>query len=70
MARRSVAEHQLPWPNVLAPVDARRRQLWLDASGTESLPRLLLIDRNGVVRGDLTPETLAAEVQRRIEDNR
>src|SRR5262249_29510347 len=43
MARRSVAEHQLPWPNVLAPTDARRPQLWLDASGTESLPRLLLI---------------------------
>ena len=66
LARRTIAGQQLPWPNVQAPIDSRRRDLWLEASGTGPLPRLLIIDRRGILRLDTNGSSahLQAEIER------
>ena len=65
-ARQVVAEQGLPWPNVLAPADGEQTALWYAATGTRSLPRLLLIDRDGVLRADVTPDQLDAEIEKLV----
>lgn len=64
VARRTIAGQELPWPNVLAPTDPTQRGLWLTASGTGPLPRLLLIDRNGILRAEVSPPDLEAEIEK------
>jgi thiol-disulfide isomerase/thioredoxin len=63
-ARRVIAEQKLPWANVIAPTDESQRSLWYSASGTQSLPRLLLIDREGVLRAEVSPHQLEAEIEK------
>jgi peroxiredoxin len=46
----------LPWPQVVVPNDDATRQLWQEASGMGELPRVLLIDREGVLRADQAHE--------------
>jgi thiol-disulfide isomerase/thioredoxin len=43
----------LSWPQVLVPVDQKKRDLWQDACGISTIPRLLIVDRQGVLRLDL-----------------
>jgi len=64
VARRTIAEQQLVWPNVLAPVDRDERELWQAATGTGALPRLLLIDREGFLRADIAPPDLDDELEK------
>jgi RNA polymerase sigma factor (sigma-70 family) len=42
----------LAWPQVMVPKDEKRRQLWEEAAGIGVLPRVLLIDREGILRAD------------------
>jgi uncharacterized protein (TIGR03067 family) len=42
----------LSWPQVLVPVEQKQRDLWQDASGIGPIPRLLIVDRQGVLRLD------------------
>jgi RNA polymerase sigma factor (sigma-70 family) len=42
----------LDWPQVVAPSDEKKRTIWDAASGIHGIPRLLLIDRDGVLRAD------------------
>jgi RNA polymerase sigma factor (sigma-70 family) len=42
----------LPWPQVYVADDDRTRRLWLDGPGFPSYPRVLLIDRDGILRWD------------------
>jgi hypothetical protein len=60
------AEQALPWPNVLAPAADDQRSHWFEATGTRSLPRLLLIDREGVLRADVSPNQLDAEIEKLV----
>jgi uncharacterized protein (TIGR03067 family) len=53
----------LPWPEVYVPGDDRTRHLWTDGPGIESLPRLLLLDREGILRWDGGPGELAERVE-------
>jgi RNA polymerase sigma factor (sigma-70 family) len=46
-----------PWPEVVVPRDLPRRELWEQASEVFALPRVLLLDRRGVLRAD-TPRDL------------
>jgi thiol-disulfide isomerase/thioredoxin len=56
---RLVKALALPWPQVFVPVDDRTRRLWADGPGFPSYPRLLLIDRQGILRWDGgSPESL------------
>jgi RNA polymerase sigma factor (sigma-70 family) len=42
----------LPWPQVYVAGDDRTRRLWADGPGFPSYPRVLLIDRDGILRWD------------------
>jgi len=48
--------YEIPWPLVLVPTNQEQRQLWTAATRIISLPRILLIDQEGVLRFDLTSE--------------
>jgi peroxiredoxin len=63
-AKRTIAEQQLLWPNVLAPVDSGQRELWQTATGITGLPHLLLIDRDGILRADTSPRDLDEEIDK------
>ena len=51
----------LPWPQVLVPTDDKTRQLWGEITGIGGIPRLFLIDRQGVLRAD-NPAKLKDEI--------
>ncbi len=53
----------LPWPEVYVPADDRTYTLWQDASGIHDLPRLLLIDRQGILRWDGGTDKLEKQVE-------
>ena len=57
----------LDWPQVLVPSDAKQRDLWQTASGIASIPRLLVIDHQGILRAD-NPKDLDQEVGRLLQD--
>lgn len=67
-AKRVIDEQKLPWPNVLARIDKNQRELWLSATGTTSLPRLLLMDRGGVLRADVSPHDVVAEIEKLLAE--
>ena len=52
----------LTWPEFFVPDDEERRDLWEQATGITTLPRLLLIDRDGILRWDGGP----GEMQERV----
>jgi hypothetical protein len=51
-AKKTCKELELPWPQVLVPNEETARQLWQEASDIGCLPRVLLIDRDGILRVD------------------
>ena len=61
-AKKAIAKLGLPWPQVYVPDEDNVRALWAEA-GFKSFPRLLLIDRKGILRGDVAPH----ELKKRIE---
>jgi len=48
----------LTWPQVFVPPDEKTREIWYQGAGLESVPRLLLIDRKGLLRADCGPDQL------------
>jgi RNA polymerase sigma factor (sigma-70 family) len=53
----------LPWPQVLVPNDREIRGIWQLVNGIHSIPRVLLIDKEGILRGeDLGEEELRRKV--------
>jgi RNA polymerase sigma factor (sigma-70 family) len=40
------------WPVVVVPTEERKKELWEEVMGFNGLPRLLLLDRSGVLRAD------------------
>jgi thiol-disulfide isomerase/thioredoxin len=63
-ARRAIAKQELPWPNVLAPTQKEERELWATACDTAALPRLLLIDQDGVLQNDCPFLELEREIEK------
>lgn len=61
-ARKAIEENGLTWPQVYVPKDEAVRTLWEEAASIEMLPRLILIDREGVVRADCGPYELEEAV--------
>jgi thiol-disulfide isomerase/thioredoxin len=47
---RLIKAMALPWPQVFVPGDERTRRLWTDGPGLRGTPKLLLIDRQGILR--------------------
>ena len=64
--KKTCAKLELPWPQVIVPHDEKTRQLWQEVTGIGSIPRLFLIDREGVLRAD-TPSKLKEEVTRLLK---
>jgi len=52
----------IPWRQAMAPEEKETRRLWMEAMGLQALPRLLLIDREGILRADCMPDELAAQI--------
>jgi RNA polymerase sigma factor (sigma-70 family) len=50
--KRLVKAQALDWPQIYVPSDDRTRRLWQEGPGFPSYPRLLLIDRQGILRWD------------------
>jgi RNA polymerase sigma factor (sigma-70 family) len=65
-ARRSIATLGLPWAEVFVPTDEPTRELWETAAGIESLPRLLLLDRSGVLRYDGGPAEIEEQIAKSL----
>lgn len=65
--RKTCAKEGLAWPQVMVPSDDKTRQLWEEITGIGGIPRLFLIDRDGVLRAD-NPEKLKEEIARLLKD--
>jgi thiol-disulfide isomerase/thioredoxin len=63
IVRKAAQENGMTWPQVLVPAKGKARQLWQDAAGIESIPRVLVIDRAGVLRID-GPQKLEEAIAR------
>jgi hypothetical protein len=42
----------MTWPQVLVPEDESKRTLWQKASGITNIPRVLLVDQQGILQAD------------------
>jgi hypothetical protein len=67
--RRVVKSEGLIWTQVLVPTEQQTRQLWADASGITGIPRVLVVDREGVLRFD-TAGNLEENIARLIAESR
>ncbi len=68
-AQSAVAAHeglQIPWSLFVVPTGKEARQLWEEAARIRGLPRYLLIDRQGVLRADLSS---SPGVEEELEQN-
>jgi RNA polymerase sigma factor (sigma-70 family) len=62
-AQKKIQELSLSWPQVYVPTDEKKRDLWQQAGGIGSLPKVMLVDRDGILRAD-NPENLDAEIKK------
>lgn len=54
IAREWITRYELVWPQAMAPTDEADRELWYQSCGIEVLPRLLALDKDGLLIGDLS----------------
>jgi thiol-disulfide isomerase/thioredoxin len=66
-ARRACESLGLPWRQVAVPGDEKTQELWEVASGISTLPRLLILDRSGVLRFDCLPEEMERHLAELLE---
>ncbi len=66
--KKAVERLGLDWPQVMVPAEGKARELWATATGIDSIPRLLLIDRGGVLRADCTPGELESRIAKLIAE--
>jgi Thioredoxin-like len=52
----------ITYPQVWVPSDQITRELWQKASGIAGGPRLLVIDREGILRADCAAEQLEKQI--------
>ena len=68
-ARKAVEKHGLRFPQVHALSAANDdRKLWRDAASISGLPRILIVDRKGILRKDVYPHNLAAHVEKLLDE--
>jgi thiol-disulfide isomerase/thioredoxin len=53
-AAAAAIKHALSWPLVVVPAGEVARDLWIQATRIESIPRLLVVDQKGVLCADLS----------------
>jgi thiol-disulfide isomerase/thioredoxin len=71
-AREAYQKLALSWPLHVIPADPNSRAALRDVTGIQSVPRLILLDRNGMVRADLNAwsEQLVRQVESLTGDGR
>jgi thiol-disulfide isomerase/thioredoxin len=67
-AKKAIRTEGLAWSQVLVPADEKIRDLWDKATGMEALPRLLLLDRSGVLRADCGPGDLKDQISKLLQE--
>jgi peroxiredoxin len=67
--RKACAKDGLTWPQVLVPDDGETRELWYEAAELTSVPRLLVIDRQGILRADCRPDQLEEEITKVLDQS-
>jgi thiol-disulfide isomerase/thioredoxin len=67
---KAIQELGLSWHQSVPPGEEDDRDLWTQAMGLRSIPRLLLIDRAGILRADCAPNELEAELKALIESRK
>jgi len=66
--QKTVDIKKLPWPQVLVPTDSEKRELWEQASGITSIPRLFLLDRQGNLHADQALDDLEKLVEQLLSE--
>lgn len=54
-AKRAIERHELDWIHIDGSPSLEARRMWYNITGIESLPRMFIVDRNGVLRKDQYP---------------
>jgi hypothetical protein len=68
-AQEAITKHGLTWAQVSAKEAAKGdKNLWRDAASIEGLPRLLILDRQGVLRHDVYPNNLRSLVLELLDE--
>ena len=67
LVRKICKAKGLDWPQVLAPTDAKAHEMWKEAAGIESVPRVFLLDREGKLRAD-NPSNLEEEIAKLLKE--
>jgi thiol-disulfide isomerase/thioredoxin len=67
-ARKALQRLGLTWPQVMVPTDEKTRDLWQEAGDIGALPRLRLIDRDGILRWEGGPHGLEEQVARLLKE--
>lgn len=62
--KEAVKSLSLPWPQVMVPNEPSARELWHTATGISSIPRCLVVDRQGILQVDCKPQELEQELTR------
>lgn len=65
--RKTCEKQGLTWPQIIVPSDDSTSKLWEDVTGIGGIPRLFLIDREGVLRAD-NPANLQEEIARLLKE--
>ena len=63
---KAVKSLSLPWPQIMVPDESSARELWHKATGISSIPRCLIVDRQGILQADCKPKELEQELERLI----
>lgn len=66
--RKACVKEGLAWPQVIVSSDEKTRQLWSEITGIGGIPRLFVIDRQGVLRAD-NPANPKKEIARLLKEN-
>jgi hypothetical protein len=53
---------------VLVPPDEKARDVWQEATDLRSLPRLLLIDRKGVLGAECSPQEMEEQITKLLNE--
>jgi thiol-disulfide isomerase/thioredoxin len=59
---KAIEENGMSWKQAVVPKENDAQQLWCKAMGLRAIPRLLLIDREGILRADCDSSQLEAEL--------
>jgi thiol-disulfide isomerase/thioredoxin len=59
---KAIEENSMSWKQAVVPKENDAQQLWCKAMGLRAIPRLLLVDREGILRADCDSSQLEAEL--------